>query len=107
MSDLRCPYCHSGNDVCHDDGEHCEEDRTHQMECRGCEKLFTFTTSMTFYYKPEKADCLNDGEHDWKPSHTYPNFMTTMICSTCNNMRQPTDLEKHKHNIPEYKQGDY
>jgi hypothetical protein len=103
MSDLNCPYCGESNEVCHDDGESYEEDVKHQMECYVCEKSFVFRTVVTFDYYPSKANCLNDNNHEWKPSHTLPKFMTRMICSMCEEERYPTDSEKLEHNIPEYK----
>ena len=63
MEDLECPYCGEGNDVCHDDGAGYAEEEAHEMECDKCEKTFTFQTHISFSYYPEKADCLNDGNH--------------------------------------------
>lgn len=65
-ADLECPYCNKELEVCHDDGQGYEENVLHQMECEHCNKNFVFTTSISFYYEPEKADCLNDGIHKWK-----------------------------------------
>jgi transposase-like protein len=70
MSDINCPYCDAELYVCHDDGYGYEENVNHQMECHKCEKSFVFQTSISFYYEAEKADCLNDGNHNWKKNHT-------------------------------------
>ncbi len=93
MSDLECPYCQSGQDVCHDDGEGYQEDCLHEMECSNCEKMFTFDTSIIFYYKAHKADCLNEGEHSFKSTRTFPKECTRMECEACDKQREPTPEE--------------
>jgi hypothetical protein len=62
--DIDCPYCNAGNDVCHDDGEGYEEGIHHEMQCRKCDKYFTFQTEVSHHYKPSKADCLNGAPHE-------------------------------------------
>lgn len=91
--DLECPYCEKELDICHDDGFGYEEGVKHQMECGYCEKSFVFETSISFYYDPEKADCLNDGNHDYKPTRTYPKEFIMMECSMCGEERKPTEYE--------------
>jgi DnaJ-class molecular chaperone len=99
MSDLECPYCEKDCDVCHDDGFGYEEGVKHQMECPHCEKSFVFETSISFYYEPEKADCLNDGKHDYQLTHTYPKEFSKMRCSMCGGEREMTEDERLKFNI--------
>lgn len=72
MSDIDCPYCGHSQEVCHDDGFGYKEGINHEMECYECEKNFVFQTCISFDYYPEKADCLNDGEHNFKPTVTFP-----------------------------------
>ena len=91
--DLECPYCEKELDVCHDDGFGYAEGVKHKMECDGCGKHFVFETSISFYYEPEKADCLNDDKHQWKPSRTFPKEFTKMECSICGEIREPNDEE--------------
>lgn len=91
--DLECPYCGKGLEVCHDDGQGYAEGVKHQMECGHCNKSFVFETSISFYYEPEKADCLNDGNHKYKPTNTYPKEFTKMECVMCGTQRNPTDDE--------------
>jgi hypothetical protein len=91
--DLECPYCEKELEICHDDGFGYEENVKHQMECNGCGKHFVFETSIVFYYEAEKADCLNDGEHQWKAQKTYPKEFTQMECSMCGETRKPTEDE--------------
>jgi hypothetical protein len=91
--DLECPYCEVELEICHDDGFGYEEGVKHQMECGHCGKTFVFETSISFYYEPEKADCLNDGNHDYKPTRTYPKEFTEMKCSMCDDKRKPTEIE--------------
>lgn len=93
MKDIECPYCDAEQDINHDDGFGYEEGVTHEMECNSCGKNFVFTTSISFYYEPEKADCLNDGEHDYKPTVTVPVECTKMRCTMCDDERKPTEIE--------------
>jgi hypothetical protein len=102
MSDLNCPYCDTDLSVCHDDGFGYEEGVKHEMECYKCEKSFVFQTSISFYYDAEKADCLNDGNHDWEMTHTEPSCFTNMQCSMCGGTRNLTPDELKKFNIPTY-----
>lgn len=91
--DINCPYCDAEQDICHDDGFGYSEGVKHQMQCDFCKKYFVFETSISFDYDPSPADCLNGGEHDWKPSATYPVEFTTMECTMCDETRKPTDYE--------------
>ena len=100
MSDIKCPYCDHEQEVCHDDGQGYEEDRLHEMDCFECEKTFTFTTMISFDYEPSKADCLNGGEHNYKPTRTIPKAFTRMSCSECEGKRELTEAEKKEFNIP-------
>jgi hypothetical protein len=98
--DVECPYCGKGQDINHDDGYGYHEEVTHQQQCGHCDKTFTYTTSISFYYEAEKADCLNDGEHNWVPTMTTPKYFTKMRCTMCDEERTPTEEEKIRLNIP-------
>jgi len=91
--DIQCPYCDAELDICHDDGFGYTEGVKHQMECEHCKKYFVFETSISFYYEPEKADCLNDGEHEWEPTVICPAEFTRMRCSMCGDERDLTPDE--------------
>lgn len=92
--DVHCPYCEMGQEINHDDGFGYEEDRRHEQQCPHCEKTFVFTTSISFSYEAEKADCLNDGgEHKLKMSATYPRQYSDMGCEDCDFKRKPTPEE--------------
>ena len=82
-NDLECPYCGAELEVNHDDGQGYAEDELHQQECRACGKVFVFTTTITFHYSPAQANCLNDEEHAFMPSKTYPPRYTKMVCKDC------------------------
>lgn len=90
MSDIDCPYCGHSQEVCHDDGFGYEEGINHEMECYECEKNFVFQTCISFNYYPEKADCLNDGDHNFKPTVTFPRQHTKMACTMCDEKRDCT-----------------
>ena len=98
--DIECPYCGHEQDINHDDGYGYEQDTTHQQECGSCEKTFIYTTSIVFYYDVDKADCLNDGEHEYEPTVTYPKCCTKMRCKQCGGEREPTKEECSEYNIP-------
>lgn len=92
-NDVECPYCGVGQEINHDDGYGYEEDRRHEQQCSDCDKTFVFTTSISYYYEAEKADCLNGGEHSWKISATYPREYSDMYCEACDYRRRPTAEE--------------
>ena len=93
MNDMRCPYCDAEQEVCHDDGQGYEEDVRHEHQCSNCRKNFVFTTSISFYYEPTKADCLNGKPHELKMSTTYPREYSEMCCEYCDFRRKPTKDE--------------
>lgn len=99
MKDLECPYCGKEQDVNHDDGFGYEENVSHEMECGYCNKSFVFTTTVMYCYTPEKADCLNDGNHKYKPTVTTPKAFTKMQCEMCGCERELTDNERAEFNI--------
>lgn len=93
MNDMECPYCEAEQEVCHDDGQGYAEDERHEHQCSECEKTFVFTTSISYDYYPEKADCLNGGEHSLKMSETCPQEYSKMYCEDCDFKRKPTPEE--------------
>lgn len=101
MDTVNCPYCRKNVKINHDDGAHYDENRMEEMECPECDKYFMVSAYVLWSFDGHKADCLNDGEHDFKPSYTYPKCYTRMECTMCNEHREPTKEEKEKYNIPE------
>lgn len=103
MSDVECPYCGKDNEINHDDGYGYEEGTTYNQECNHCEKIFTYTTMISFDYEPGMAPCLNqESDHDWQPTHTAPKYATKMRCSWCDDRRDPTKAERKKYGIPNW-----
>lgn len=98
MSDINCPYCDTELEVCHDDGQGYNEDYN-EMQCDNCNKTFTFTASVSYYYEAEKADCLNDSEHVFELTHTAPREFSKMRCKTCNKEKDLTDAERKQYGI--------
>ncbi len=97
--DIECPYCKKELDINHDDGFGYDQDTKHQIECPHCEKMFVFRTSISFYYEPEKADCLNDDNHNYELSHTSPREYSVMRCSMCDKEKELTDEERIRYSI--------
>ena len=104
MHDIECPYCGKEQEINHDDGYGYCEDEVYQQHCSDCDRYFVYTTSVSYSYEANKADCLNDGKHDWKPSHSYPKCATKMVCSMCDERREPTEVERVENKIPTYKE---
>jgi hypothetical protein len=104
MKEIKCPYCGVEMDLNHDDGQGYDENIIHTDYCSKCKKNFVYTTSISFDYYPEKADCLNGSEHDFKPTNTFPKFLTKMFCRQCGESRNPTTEEKELYSIPTYEQ---
>lgn len=95
-SDIKCPYCGAENEICHDDGQGYDEGVINDQECHVCGKNFVFTTSVVCYYDARRADCLNDGEHKYTPTHTYPREFSQMECRSCGCTRPCTEAEMEK-----------
>ena len=97
--DLNCPYCNAELEVHRDDDFGYEVGVEHEMECSKCNKLFIFKTSISFYYKARKADCLNGAEHNYKKVATFPEGFSKMKCEVCGAEREFTDEERVKFGI--------
>lgn len=72
LNDISCPYCDEEIKINHDDGYGYEEGKVFQQECRHCDMIFIYTTSMHFYYDANKAPCLNGEKHSWRDIQGYP-----------------------------------
>jgi hypothetical protein len=83
MSDVKCPYCEGDIEIDHDDGYGYEEGEIYNQECGKCGKIFVYRTSILFYYDLEKADCLNDEEHKYEKTKTYPPQFARLRCKIC------------------------
>lgn len=81
--DVDCPYCGKEVEICNDDGFGMDEDQKHEYECPHCEKNFVFTTCISISYDAEKADCLNDGEHNYEQTKHYPERYRRLRCTMC------------------------
>jgi len=92
--DTNCPYCGAGIEINHDDGYGYEEDGRHKQECGECKTTFAFTTSILYCYKTEKAECLNDGGHEYKKTTIFPEEFSEMRCTMCDKEREMTKEER-------------
>lgn len=83
MSDLYCPYCDydcgSYVDDCH------EQDVEYEHECPKCDKNFIFTIDYDPNFSSHKADCLNNGKHNYEKIIGSPKeyFKNRRRCSMC------------------------
>ena len=102
--DVKCPYCGHDQDINHDDGYGYAEDEKHNQECGRCGKTFGYITTIVFYYDSFKTDCLNDAEHEYEVTNTYPEFAKKMLCKCCGYERDLTNEERKKHNVPTYEE---
>jgi hypothetical protein len=75
---LTCPYCEHSFRYRHD-GE--EAGERYEEECPKCSKIFAYEIEFEILTTAFKADCLNGGEHEWKISACYPEFMTQRYCA--------------------------
>ena len=82
MPDIKCPYCQEELYINHDDGYGYEEDETFQQTCKHCDKTFAYTTTICFYYDAERADCLNDGEHQFEKA-----LYNSLHCKVCGEVK--------------------
>jgi hypothetical protein len=87
-SDVECPYCGAGLEINHDDGRGYDESVLHQQECSECDRVFVFTASISYSYDAQKADCLNDGEHEYELTRTYPRRYAKLRCKHCDDEQQ-------------------
>lgn len=76
-----------------------KEGAIHTQYCHHCDKEFVYTTSISYYYEVDKADCLNGGEHVWELTPTFPKYYATMQCKCCGKRRQLTEEERKKYNV--------
>ena len=82
--DVECPYCGEEQEICHDDGYGTEEGEIHNQRCGSCSRKFVYTTSYTVDHEVCQADCLNGGEHQYKPVwHTPNDYPDWVMCSVC------------------------
>ena len=100
-SDLECPYCDEEQEVNHDDGYGYEEDQTFEQECEKCGKTFVYSTYISYQHEARKVDCLNGEPHDYQPPTTCPKIATKMMCTMCDDRRQPTPEERVKYQLDE------
>lgn len=84
MKDITCPYCGNEQFVRPDGSYGREEGTAHEVECESCEKKYQFFTTMHFSYREVRAECLNDGNHQWKLSFDFPDYKLKIFqCKGC------------------------
>lgn len=85
MDTVTCPYCDEDVELNHDDGKHYDEDRSEETQCSSCDKYFMVSAFCLWTFEANKADCLNDGDHDWQKIRGWPvgHFENRRRCSVC------------------------
>jgi len=77
MSDVKCPYCGTDQEIDHDDGYGYDESVIHEQNCIGCSHWFKFQTSISYDYE---VFC-EEGDHDMEQAlDDNPDFF---ICDKC------------------------
>ena len=94
----KCPYCNESVEIELEYSEF-EENVKHHAECCNCNKSFVFETVITIEIESFKADCLNDENHTFELSKTYPIECSKMVCSACGTKRLLTDSERKEFGI--------
>ena len=96
-TEIKCPYC--GHEFEYEDEGECGQDEVLHIECHNekCEKTFTGTGYYEFYITNiDKADCLNDGDHQLKKSVGVPdNFTAQYRCQSCDDHGNIERFKKH------------
>lgn len=95
MDEIECPYCEYSYDLNHDDGAFYDEENRTEEECPQCEKKFMVTSSLSWDFEAEKADCLNNGVHKWEKKYNerhYPALQHKEICKECDSERSNPSL---------------
>jgi ssDNA-binding Zn-finger/Zn-ribbon topoisomerase 1 len=95
---ITCPYCHSEHEIDMESHNY-EEDVMHESQCPECDKFFVYRTEIRIEVYPEKADCLNDGGHNYELNHTQPRELSKMECKMCGDRREPTEAERDYHKL--------
>jgi len=93
MEDVNCPYCGFEQEIDHDDGFGYDECGKWEQECVSCEKVFIYTTYISFSYEVSKADCLNGEKHSYEKTNTFPAALSRMKCVDCGHERKATEKE--------------
>ena len=99
MSDVKCPYCCTDQEINHDDGYGYEESDLHEQDCVSRDKEFRFTTSIYYHYD---VYC-QDGDHDMEPmGDSWPGMFE---CSKCDHFYLKQDESSPTHNGGESDHG--
>lgn len=97
VGDVKCPYCDEWQEICHDDGAGYSECQIHQQYCTDCDKLFAFTTSISYYYEAMRADCLNGGKHEFEKVFHIPRRWPEWVrCKNCGHEDKGKYVEETK-----------
>lgn len=101
--DVKCPYCGKELEINHDDGYGYEEDKVYEQECSNCDKIFGYTTIISFDYDVFELPCKNGKDHNLVDIHGYPTefFVGKKRCSYCDE-EFIVDEEANKKAIEEY-----
>ena len=85
MDNIECPYCKESYELDYESDAFANEGEAEEEECPNCGKMFMVTASILWCFESEKADCLNDGKHNWEQMTGSPSehFVGRFRCSNC------------------------
>lgn len=88
MSDAKCPYCKTEQEINHDDGYGYEDGETYEQQCTACEKAFKFTTAILYVY----GVACQDGDHNLEPfGDRWPGMYECDKCDHYGKRPNPTE----------------
>lgn len=88
--DVKCPYCGQEIEIYHDPERGYDEGKLYQDFCDNCSKNFVYSIFIITNFEAHKADCLNDKDHEYEPTQTFPKEFVQMRCKICGDERNPT-----------------
>ena len=81
---IECPYC---EELIREPSDCNEEDEPNEYQCPLCEKIFIVYISYIKHFTTQKADCLNEGEHIYEKTNTFPEKFSKLVCKMCGDIK--------------------
>ena len=78
MSEAKCPYCDTWQEIDHDGGYGLDMDAEHEQDCVSCNATFKFTTCISYDYE---VFCNGDHAMEQSPVEGCSDFWECSRCS--------------------------